>query len=275
MTYYSSNFEQFEFYNNLHSDINNSSYYNNTTNTLTDSQNKLVEKFNNAFLEAQNNCNNVENNCCAEQNVLDNFTNIFCNTDVNIAEENCGDSLPEVEIEDQFDNNFLLDILLSNSPRTTLDSESSIESNFDQQTRTESNLASSELYKNYGIVYETNSTTINTDNVFYIPPNIQSSSSIKNEEESSNFDEYFDLSELEDIYENLSNHSFDLNSITNEIYETETDNNSVTNENSSKKFSELGNFIRFSTAENITLFNSVSFNLKQIYGFFLCNVKEF
>lgn len=257
---------------------------------LTESQNELVEKFNAAFVEAQNPQKSTPNFPQTTE-IIENFTNIFHGGENFEALE--GDSSPLLDSEN---SNFLLDIYLSKEQESGNEVESYSSSNIECSSQS-SYFNLEDAHKNYGFVYDNDDTMQESKSSFFIPPpfkpfstvdsyqNFENSETI---EDTSGAYENFDDLGLSDIdfCENLSNSSFDIETITTELCESENydfdyENTCIKTEKkpekpkdakqfvlpsvttfgkhfAEKKYMELDNFIRNSPANTINIFAQVN-----------------
>ncbi|GLV37035.1 lame duck [Carabus blaptoides fortunei] len=263
-----------------------------TTANLTDTQTELVEKFNAAFVEAQTCARPVASHFPHQQEILDNIANIFTATDTYPVQPSYENRfLDGVEaIEQHFDNsndtNFLLDIFMSKSPgQETVNescsaSQSSVECGREPMQAGNYFNLSSETRRHFGIVYE-NDDSVKEKSVFYITPPLKQFSAAESAQEPAQYEQFDDLGLSDiDFGDNLSNSSFDIETITTELCDTDNfefdyENSCMENEKiaekhqkpqplpsvttfgrhfSEKKFVELDNFMRNCPANTINLF---------------------
>lgn len=225
-----------------------------TTNfILTESQNELVEKFNTAFVEAQN----TEKNTYFPTEIIDCFGNILNGENIENFEENLSQDLPSPNLESE-NTNFLLDLFFSKSD--DFDSNTDITS-----SQSSSYVDSQNYFDSQNVDYGSQKS------VFFVPPPFSTENQEDNSISYENFDD-LGLSDL-DFCENLSNSSFDIETITTELcegenYEFEYENSCVESEKplenmvsknyGRKTIYELDNFIRNSSADSINIFAQVS-----------------
>lgn len=273
----------------------NEALFNQTYTNLTETQSELVEKFNAAFVEAQN-CPRQSSNCFPQQEIIDNIANIFTTTDT-YAHENYENErfLENVENIEHFDNsndtNFLLDIFMSksvdspgqetgNEVESCSASQSSVECGSQQLHSVNYYNLSSETRRHFGIVYE-NDESVKDKSVFYITPPLKQFSAAESEPEPVQYEHFDDLGLSDiDFGDNLSNSSFDIETITTELCDSENfefdyENSCMESEKTAekqqkttplpsvttfgrhfteKKFVELDNFMRNCPGNTINLF---------------------
>lgn len=238
---------------------------------LTESQNELVEKFNAAFVEAQNSAPKPQ--FFPQNEIIDNFTNIF-------QGENFDENFYENDVLTEENTNFLLDIFLSKSPKQedqiTEAGSSSLEYGSEQSV----NYFNIEEAQNYGFVCDDNT----TKNNFFTPPPFPEPQKLEDTSTYESFDD-LGLSDI-DFCENLSNNSFDIETITTELCKDENyDLDEYESGKSEKKFPlpsvttfgkyfaekkcfELDNFMRNSPADTINVFAQVRIIISDFAHFF-------
>lgn len=240
---------------------------------LTESQNELVEKFNAAFVEAQNTPKPplVQN--------TEGFPNIF---DPNFEEGFYEEENSDFDTEN---SNFLLDIFLAKDANEEQESVNEIGSygSSSYECSSQSSYINLEEQQNFNLIFSDES----LKSSFYIPPPFKQFPAEENreiEENSSTYENFEDLNLSDiDLCENLSNSSFDIATITTELcdgenYDFDYENAFPKTENSKeskqfvlpsvstigshfpdKKYSDLDNFLRNSSANTINIFAQVSF----------------
>lgn len=234
---------------------------------LTESQNELVEKFNVAFFEAQNN----EKSSYFQAEIVDYFGNILNEQDL---EENLQETAYEnLDSPNLSENNFLLDLFFSKN-----ENETEIDSNTEITSSQSSSYTSSQNCFNF----DQNLPTENAvgKSIFFVPPPFPKFSTENNsfDENSISYENFDDLglSDLE-FCENLSNGSFDIETIATELcddnfdfnYENSTKYFENSEKSTGKKLFEIDNFLRNSTAENINIFAEVCTRISHNKGWFL------
>lgn len=233
--------------------IDNNQYF--SPAILTETQNELVEKFNSAFIEAQSTRNIFFNTIQTDDTYIDQYTNYY-------------DS-----IDNQSDTNFLLDVLLSKSSDETQTNSVTTTTTGTTGTTSATSTNSNNYYEQ--IYYAPDETDIDNKNVFYVNPPINTNNN--NINNNNDIDDILDLTDIEDFCD-LSNSSFDIETMASEICDETFDNYeptiNYTNNNpiklNEKKYSELNNFIRNSPADCINLFPNESEH-KSNYGHLLAN----
>lgn len=258
----------------------------NTDIILTESQNELVEKFNAAFFEAQNNQKTNLFSQCSE--IIDSYGNILHSSDV---DDNFQENIPSPLLESD-NSNFLLDLFFSKSEEQDSITEITSESQ-SSTTDASQNYFNFDVAQNYGFTCEGETKESNVKSVFYIPPPFKPFSSeneVTLDDNSISYENFDDLglSDL-DFCENLSNGSFDIETITTELCESDSygfdyENTCIETEKkpeklktakafalpsvtslgknfSDRKYLELDNFIRNSPADTINVFAQVEYTI--------------